>query len=277
MQNVVFTPEKVSIEKALSVGWQCTKREFVPLLVVMIVSWLIPLFLGFFFCLLGFAIPKDQPILAISFTLITSLVSALVAAVMDLGMINVLIKVLDGGTAKVSDLFSANHLFLKYVMGQFCFNFLMLWGFIFLIIPGLIVSLFMQFYTYFIVDKNLGPIEALRASWIVCRGGRINVVLLMLIFSAMRGLGAMLFIIGLVPVHMIVVLATTELYRQLLNNTSPEELAGIQGMLYSLPPQDDFNRGHVFTAPPAVAAEAGEEPVHSIDSIADAPDPKTLD
>ncbi len=243
---IVFAPEKVSIEKALSVAWQCTKREFVPLLVVMLISWAIPLFVSLFFILVGFAIPKDQSILQICYGLITTLVSGLIGAVMELGMVNVQLKVLDGGSAKVSDLFSANQFFVKYALGSFSYNVLAFWGYIFLFIPGIIVNCFMQFYSYFIVDKALGPIESLRASWIASRGARINILLMVLIFHALRTVGTVLLFIGLIPAQMIISLATAELYRQLVKNTSPEDFVGIEGLRYSLPTQEDYDRGHVI-------------------------------
>ncbi len=243
---VAFAPEKISIDKALTTGWQCTKREFVPLLLVLLVSWAIPGFVSLVFFIISFAIPNDQAILKFCYGFITFLVSTLVNAVMELGVINVQLKVLDGGSAKVSDLLSANHLFVKYALGSASFTILSCLGYLFLIIPGMIVNFFMQFYSYFIVDKSLGPIESLRASWIASRGARINILLMMLIFSALRAFGTMLLFIGLIPAHMIILLATTELYRQLVNNTSPEDLAGIEGMRYSMPSQEEFDRGHVI-------------------------------
>jgi uncharacterized membrane protein len=214
--NVVFKPEKISIESAFSVGWAHTKRQFLPLLLVMAVSWVIPTAFAFVSFLLGLVIPKDQAVIKFLYTVVGFVLSLAVNAILELGMINVYLRVLDGEDAKVADLFSASKQMFTYVMGNFCFNFLLFWGYICFIVPGVIVSIAVQFYSYFIVDKEIGPIESIRASWIASRGARLNIFLMVLLFHVLRTIGTMMFFIGLLPVNMIISLATADLYRQLL-------------------------------------------------------------
>ncbi len=247
--NVVFKPEKFSIESAFSIGWAHTKRQFVPLLLVMAVSWVIPMAFAFVSFLFGLVIPKDQVAIQLLYGFVAGVLSLAVNAILELGMINVYLRVLDGDEAKISDLFSATKQMFTYVMGNFCFNFLLFWGYLCFIVPGVIVSIAVQFYSYFIVDKEIGPIESIRASWIASRGARLNIFLMVVLFHLLRSFGTLMFFIGLIPVNMVISLATAEIYRQLLRNTEPNDFEGIEGLRFALPTQEEFEESHRLVKP----------------------------
>lgn len=63
-------------------------------------------------------------------------------------------------------------------------------GLILLLIPGIMIFLRSLFMPYFIVDKNMGPIEAIKASWALTKGK----------YGQLFGLFAILFVCGLIPV-----------------------------------------------------------------------------
>lgn len=247
--NVVFKPEKFSIESAFSIGWAHTKRQFVPLLLVMAVSWVIPMAFALVSFLFGLVIPKDQAVIKLLYGFVAGVLSLAVNAILELGMINVYLRVLDGDEAKISDLFSATKQMFTYVMGNFCFNFLLFWGYLCFIVPGVIVSIAVQFYSYFIVDKEIGPIESIRASWIASRGARLNIFLMVVLFHVLRSFGTLMFFIGLIPVNMVISLATAEIYRQLLRNTEPNDFEGIEGLRFALPTQEEFEESHRLVKP----------------------------
>lgn len=247
--NVVFKPEKFSIVSAFSIGWAHTKRQFVPLLLVMAVSWAIPMAFAVVSFLFALLIPKDQAVIKLLYSFVAGILSLAVNAILELGMINVYLRVLDGDEAKISDLFSATKQMFTYVMGNFCFNFLLFWGYLCFIVPGVIVSIAVQFYSYFIVDKEIGPIESIRASWIASRGARLNIFLMVVLFHLLRGLGGLMFFIGLIPVNMVIGLATAEIYRQLLRNTEPNDFEGIEGLRFALPTQEEFEESHRLVKP----------------------------
>ncbi|MFA7339356.1 MAG: hypothetical protein WC028_21430 [Candidatus Obscuribacterales bacterium] len=269
--NVVFKPEKISIESAFSVGWAHTKRQFVPLLLVSVVSWVIPTAFFLISSLMGLFIPKDQAVIKLLYTVVSSVLSLAVNAILELGMINVYLRVLDGEEAKVADLFSATKQMFTYVMGNFCFNFMLFWGYICFIVPGVIVSIAVQFYSYFIVDKEIGPIESIRASWIASRGDRLNIFLMVLLFHLLRGFGTMMFVIGVIPVNMIISLATADLYRQLLRNTAPDDFAGIEGLRFALPTQEEFEESHRLVKPIHYTQPSNSSPRQSNSAASSAP------
>lgn len=63
-------------------------------------------------------------------------------------------------------------------------------GLIFFIIPGVLIFVRTIFTTYFIVDKNMGPFDAINASWELTRGKSIE----------MLGFKIVLLLINLVPI-----------------------------------------------------------------------------
>lgn len=258
MQQILVKTEKISIQDALSRGWQGTQQQFLPLLGVIVTAWAIPLTIGFVCFLLGLFIPKDQSFLDACWKGITGIICFIVGMLLEMGMIRVQLKVLDGFRPRVADLFEGNHNFVKFITSNVCYNFLTFWGYLMLFVPGLIISLSMQFAPYFIVDKEIGPIESLRASWIASRKARVNLFLVGLLFHFMQSLGFLVLFIGLIPINMIISLAKADLYKQLLEHTSPEELAGVEGLAGCLQDQEDFDRTHKIMFNPSQPIQAAQ-------------------
>jgi len=84
-----------------------------------------------------------------------------------------------------------------------------------LIIPGIILSIRLSFFDYFIVDRNSKIIESLKKSWEITKGNTWNLFLLYLLLGLINFLGALALMIGLfwsIPTTM---LAQAFVYRKL--------------------------------------------------------------
>ena len=78
-------------------------------------------------------------------------------------------------------------------------------GFFMFVIPGIILSLGLLMYGYIVVDKNLGPIDALKASWQLTNGHKISLLLLGFLCGVLNLVGAIpcgLGLIATVPITM---------------------------------------------------------------------------
>ena len=109
----------------------------------------------------------------ISSNIFALLISAVVLAIFfvgfDLGFKKIALNLHDRDESKVKALFSYFGLAPKALIGWILYS-LMVWvGWLFFILPGFIALLRFSFFSYFIVDKNVGPIDALRMSWDVTR------------------------------------------------------------------------------------------------------------
>ncbi len=114
---------------------------------------------------------------------------------------------------------------LPYLGAVFLMMLCTLCAAIFFIIPGIIVFLGLCQATYLTVDRKMGPIEALRASWRITRGlkGQISIVFLL---QALIGLGGLLACgIGLFVALPVVLLTSGVLYTRLVPRLSMPETA----------------------------------------------------
>lgn len=101
--------------------------------------------------------------------LISAIVLALFFVGFDLGFKKIALNLHDRDESKVKALFSCFGLTPKALIGWILYS-LMVWiGWLFFILPGFIALIRFSFFSYFIVDKHVGPIAALRMSWDVTK------------------------------------------------------------------------------------------------------------
>jgi uncharacterized membrane protein len=56
-------------------------------------------------------------------------------------------------------------------------------GFLFLIIPGLLIAMVLQFFVFILMDSELGPIDAIQYSWKLAQAHLVNLTVLWLILG----------------------------------------------------------------------------------------------
>lgn len=101
--------------------------------------------------------------------LISAVVLALFFVGLDLGFRKIALRVHDRHESSYKELFSAFALAPKAIVGWILYC-LMVWvGWLLFILPGFIALLRFAFFPYFIVDKNMGPIDALKESYEVTK------------------------------------------------------------------------------------------------------------
>ena len=101
--------------------------------------------------------------------LISAVVIMLFLVGLDLGFKKIALNIHDRHESSVKDLFTSFSLTPKALVGWVLYA-LMVWiGWIFFVLPGFIALLRFAFFPYFIVDKNAGPIDALKMSWSVTK------------------------------------------------------------------------------------------------------------
>jgi uncharacterized membrane protein len=88
-------------------------------------------------------------------------------------------------------------------------------GFLALIVPGIILSMGLAFVSYLVVDRGLGPIEAIKESWRITKGHKWQLLLLFLALLGINLLGILALIIGVFVTVPITMLAFAHAYRTL--------------------------------------------------------------
>jgi uncharacterized membrane protein len=94
-----------------------------------------------------------------------------------------------------------------------------------LIVPGLIAAIFFMFTTFIVIDKELGPIEAMKESMRIGKGYRWPLLgFICVLFLIMLG-GVIALLVGVLVAMPVTSLAFVHAYRVLTGNTGPAPLA----------------------------------------------------
>lgn len=136
---------------------------------------------------------------------LVTVATSLIGVWIGIGLIHITLALYDNKEARFSDLFSRADLILPYVGAAILYGLIVFGGVILLIIPGIIWAMQFGFYKYLVVDKKLGPVEALKASSKMTKGHRWNIFLLTLLVLLINILGLLALGVGLfitIPVGM---------------------------------------------------------------------------
>lgn len=151
---------------------------------------------------------------------LVAIASAVLGMLIEMMLINLALKSHDSvDTVQFSDAW-AKIPFWRYVAVKILAAAIVIVGLILLIIPGIIAALMLLFSNYLVIDKNLGPIEALKESMRITKGHKWQLLLLVLAVACMNILGALAFFVGLLVTVPISILAMAHVYRTLEHKAS---------------------------------------------------------
>ncbi len=200
---------KFSKTEAIKFGWNIVKRElrfFFGLAVVLIL-------VNFILNVLA----KDAKNLSFLFSLAFLILVFLVGLILQLGLIKISLNFVDNKKSQFIDLFTTHRPVFKFLAASILFSLIVFAGFVLLIIPGIIWAIKFQFYSYLIVDKEMGPIEALKKSSQLTKGVKLNLLVFSLLLTGINILGVLALGIGLILTIPITMIATAYVYRKLLS------------------------------------------------------------
>jgi len=204
------------MNEAVKFGWGKMKENlgfFIGLLLIIAVIY----FVGGF---IQEAVGGNRPSPPIGAVIIALLFRA-IEMIINMGLIVIAIKFADNAKGELRDLFSQIHLFFKYLLGSICYGLIVALGMILLIVPGIIWAIKFQFYGYLIIDKGMGPIQAIKESGKITYGAKTDLFLFNLALVGINILGALALIIGLfatIPTSMV---AFAYVYRKLQTQAQP--------------------------------------------------------
>ncbi|MCK5506053.1 MAG: hypothetical protein KAJ10_12875 [Thermodesulfovibrionia bacterium] len=207
--------QRFSTGEAIRFGWETMKGNIGFFIVLIIVAGLIENVPG---TIGNFA--RDFPL--ISFLLF--FVGWLLGFVVQIGLIKVSLKFCDGIKGKLDDLLSGFNLLLSFIAASILYGLIVIGGTLLLIVPGVIWAIKFSLFPYFIVDKGMGPIEAIKASGNATTDEKLHLFLFGLALGGINILGALVFFVGLfatIPTSMV---AYAYVYRTLAGDAEiPDE------------------------------------------------------
>jgi len=203
--------KKFSIKESLSFGWGIMKSNFWFFVGLLLIIWGISLVYG---------IIEDQIREQRALSLIINLAFFVLNMIITMGAIKIALKFHDGQRGKIADLFSCFRLFSKYILASIVYGLIVLGGLILLIVPGIIWAIKFQFFGYLIVDKELGPIEALKQSAKITKDAKWTLFLFGLLLGLINFLGALALLVGLFATVPTTMMARAFVYRKLLGQVN---------------------------------------------------------
>ncbi|MEN8263101.1 MAG: hypothetical protein ABFR82_06525 [Nitrospirota bacterium] len=206
--------KRFSIGDSIKFGWDTMKGNIGFFIVLIIVAALIENIPG---AIGNFA--KDFPM--ISFLLF--FIGWLLGFIVQMGLIKVSLKFCDGTRGKLDDLLSSFDLLWKFILSSITYGLIVFGGTLLLVVPGVIWAVKFSLFPYFLVDKGLGPIEAIKASGEATKDTKMHLFLFGLTLGVLNIAGALVLLVGLfatIPTSMV---AYAYVYRTLSGETeSPE-------------------------------------------------------
>jgi uncharacterized membrane protein len=207
--------QKFNFRTAIHFGWYTTWKNFLALAAVL-------LFMTFVNVATESS-TKQASLHSLWMYIFITVVSIVIDSTLNMGLIRITLELHDNGRFQAADLFNCIRLIFKYLIGSILYSLLVIIGLVLLVVPGIIWAIKYHFFFYLIVDKKLGPIEALEKSAQITNGAKLDLFFFFIILILINLLGALCLIIGLLVTIPIAMLATAHVYRQLLANSEIEE------------------------------------------------------
>lgn len=133
----------------------------------------------------------------IMFTVLFALMMAMQALVQ--GAINIAwLRLARGQSLKLEHLFEVKRFAKPLIIGSILLPLGVTLGYMFLIVPGIILMLGCFLFSFIVVDKNLSGVESLKAAWQLTDGHKLDLFLLMLLMSLVNMLGMMACGVGVI-------------------------------------------------------------------------------
>ena len=185
-------------------GWETFKKRpgfFIGVtLIIFAVSWVT----GFIIKMLDL----DQNVIG-------SIANLLITTLLDLGVVATMLKVYDNvESAQIGDLWHPQQ-YLPYLGATVLTAIIVVVGLILLIVPGVIAAMMLLFVKFIVVDRKMGPIDALKESARMTKGHRMSLFLLVLAIAVINIIGAILLLVPLLVTIPVSTLAMVYAYRKI--------------------------------------------------------------
>ncbi|MEJ2722265.1 MAG: hypothetical protein P8181_14190 [bacterium] len=150
-------------------------------------------------------------------------------AIVELGVVSVALKLVDHGKAVFDDLFSQFGVFFKFLITFILYSAMVGVGLVFLIVPGVYLAIKFGFFGFAIIDDELEPLDALRASSRLTDGVKLDLFMFYLAVALVLFAGLILLVVGVYIAWPVTQVAIAHVYRDLKSQTGEASAAGAPG------------------------------------------------
>lgn len=207
--------ESLRPTEAIKVGWEKMKKNFWFFVVLLIIIWLIQA--------VPAAISSVLKEKMFALYILVTLAAWVIQIIVNIGLIKITLDIFDKGSGDFKDLFSGVQMLGNFILGSLLYSLIIIGGLLLFIIPGIIWGIKYQFFAYLIVDKKLGPVEALKKSGEITKGNKGNLFLLGLLSMLINFGGMLLLVVGLLATIPTTMMAMVYAYRKLMGEVLTAE------------------------------------------------------
>ncbi len=215
------TTEKKLVAKTGSVyghGWRIMKSNFISLFLIALITMVLAIPLAVKTGINGFE-DGHVGIFAAAIVFIQLFVLAYVLFVyrpIDFGQKWVYLKAVRKEKFEVTEIFDPFKYYLNVVLAALLSGAIVGFGFIFLIVPGIVFACRLAFVPYLVMDKKLDPVKAVEESWRLTRGQGWRIFWMGIVAFFIILLGLICFGIGVIISCMWINTAFASLYHVVL-------------------------------------------------------------
>lgn len=142
-----------------------------------------------------------------------------ISIVLGIGLIKIALSFCDEKKPPIRKLFDVWDCFWRYIAAKILYVLIVLGGFILLIVPGIIWSIKFGLYRYFVINKGMGPVQAIKASALTTKGVKWQLFGFGILCCLINLLGLVCLVVGTFATYPTVLVAQALVYRQLLAQT----------------------------------------------------------
>ncbi len=211
---------------AVGFGWNAVMKDYasvaLPIVVAMFVMVVPAVALNFTLSLiLGIVNTKLDPTIAMIFSIVGQCVTQVLSigsqAFIFGGLVQFTLGVCRGQRPAFNVVFSGGRFFLPMLGGQLLYTLGIAVGILLCGVPGAILACGWVCYQPFIIDKGMGPIDALGASWRLTTGFKGSIFLYFLLSAAVGFLGVLALCAGAALISWpVLAIANSYLYVKLI-------------------------------------------------------------
>ncbi|MFH1712544.1 MAG: hypothetical protein ABH846_04920 [Patescibacteria group bacterium] len=149
------------------------------------------------------------------FALLTFIYYVVSMALVGVGMTRIFLAVADGKDVSIMELWTNWDKFLNYLAVTILYMLIVVGGFFLLIFPGYIWMTKFYLAPFYVADKNMGPIEALKLSSQTTMGLKWDVFAFLMVIGTVMQLGFLALFVGALVTIPMGLVACAGLYRTL--------------------------------------------------------------
>jgi uncharacterized membrane protein len=208
------TPHKMFfISEIFKSSWHIFKKQWLTIYAVQ----LLPVAVAMLYSFVQENMTKVTPAIGTTpfFTLTITLAYIFLQLVISMGLIRAYLNITRNEKVDVNTFSSQIPKSINFIVTQFLLMLLVIFGLILFIVPGIYFYLKYMFAPYLVVDKNLGPLEALKASGKLTDGLKWDLTGFVLAATILTYSGILLFFVGLIITIPVATLSYVVLYNKL--------------------------------------------------------------